>query len=657
LYVDFIQSSIYENNYLLMNIKPTAPRLNQGQNVTSINPLQRVKNLVRDNLIRTIIVTIAGSLLLTGVSTYNIWSIYNSFKSTVTKQFALQNITGDLVYQDEFLTMSAKMLVSTGDLQWETRYSQMVPTADATLKKFLANITEEQRLEAKKTDNASAKLFELEDKSFKLIKAGKQKEAYQLLMGDEYATQKKIFSSQNNLVLEKVDKSIAQELANYQQQLFASIVFAGITLPILLGSWILVLSAVRDYIRDRQQAQASLAASQADLLQLNEELAGEVEIRARQEQQIRSESELLQADVNHILNVVCAIEEGDLTVQADVNERVTGLVSDTLNRSIESLDRIISTVVNTARTVTDDASQLEQAAMETAQQAQSQTTEVRSVQLLMDNINALTADSRQQAIETDAAVQLAKSAVSEGQQAMKDTADGIDTLQQGTDQIVKRTELLTEFVDLAAQFSKDQKRVASLTRVLALNASTLSTRAVKEENPAQFASLAKEFEAIARQVSDLATDTNLSLVTLQQRTDRVQTVTSGLSDDVNQINQLVQKFTGEVKKSRQAFDNIQTVTGQVAQMGEKVNNSSQDIVQVVNDTLIAIQSIATIAQVTEAKARITREQVQSMGNLARRLLEMVEFFKLTPSASTPPVKLLAAANGQTPTEREFAHNA
>jgi methyl-accepting chemotaxis protein PixJ len=640
-----------------MKIKPTAPRLNQGQNGTSINPLQRIKNLVRDNLIRTIIVTIAGSLLLTGISTYNIWSIYNSFRSTVTKQFALQNITGDLVYQDEFLTMSAKLLVSTGDLQWETRYSQMVPTAEATLKKFLANITEEQRLEAKKTDNASAKLFELEDKSFKLIKAGKQKEAYQLLMGDEYATQKNIFSYQNNLVLEKVDQSIAQEIANYQQQLFASIAFAGITLPILLGSWILVLSAVRDYIRDRQQAQASLAASQADLIQLNEELAGEVEIRTRQEQQIRSESELLQIDVNHILNVVCAIEEGDLTVQAEVNERVTGLVSDTLNRSIESLDRIISTVVDTARTVTDDASQLEQAAMETAQQAQSQTTEVRSVQLLMDNINALTADSRQQAIDTDAAVQLAKSAVSEGQQAMKDTTDGIETLQQGTDQIVKRTELLTEFVDLAAQFSKDQKRVASLTRVLALNASTLSTRAVKEENPEQFASLAKEFEAIARQVSDLATDTNLSLVTLQQRTDRVQTVTSGLSDDVNQINQLVQKFTGEVKKSRQAFDNIQTVTGQVAQMGEKVNSSSQDIVQVVNDTLVAIQSIATIAQVTEAKASITREQVQSMGNLARRLLEMVEFFKLTPSASAPPVKLLAAANGQTPTEREFAHNA
>jgi twitching motility protein PilJ len=646
-----------------MKIKPNKLPFDQGQKSTSINPLQRIKNFVRDRLIGTIIVTISGSMLLTGISTYNIWSIYKSFGSTVTRQFELKKISGELIRNDVFFTLTTWLVVYSGDLKWEKSYQNYLPTSLATQKQLLAKVTPELAAEARKTDTSADKLFALEDKSFKLIKAGKRKEAYQLLMGDEYTTQKKIFSDQNNLVLEKVDKSIARELANYQQQLLVSIAFAGITLPILLASWVLVLSAVRDYIRDRQQAQASLAASRADLLQLNQELAGEVEIRTRQEQQIRSESELLQADVNHILDVVCAIEEGDLTVEAEVNERVTGLVSDTLNRSIESLDRIISTVVNTTRTITTDASQLEQVAMETAQQAQSQTTEVGAVQLLMDNINALTADSRQQAIDTDAAVQLAKSAVAEGQQAMKDTADGIDTLQKGTDQIVKRTELLTEFVDLAARFSKDQKRVASLTRVLALNASTLSSRAVKEENPEQFASLAKEFEAIARQVNDLATDTNLSLVTLQQRTDRVQTVTSGLSDDVSQIEQLVQKFTIEVKKSRQAFDNIQTVTGQVAQMGEKVNDSSQDIVQVVNEALIAIQSIATIAQVTEAKASTTREQVQSMGDLARRLLQMVEFFNLAQSGSTSSVNLLQPAssvnlhttNGGVPTEREPVH--
>ena len=338
----------------------------------------------------------------------------------------------------------------------------------------------------------------------------------------------------NLLAIEIFDRSIQTELDNYQQQPIASLVFAGGTLPILLASWTLVLSAVRDYIRDRQAA-AAMAVSRTELIQAKDRLNQEVETRLQQEQQIRVESELLQSDVAHILDVVCSLEEGDLTVQAKVNERATGLVSDTLNRLIESLDRIVSAVVDTAQQVTTDAGQLAQAAIETTHQAQSQAIEVRSVQLLMDNINALTADSRQQAIETAIAVQQAKSAVVSGKAAIESTTDGIETLQQGTVQIIKRSELLTEFVDLAAQFSKDQKRVAALTRVLALNVSTLSSRAIQERDPEQFASLAKEFEAIALQVNTLATDTNDSLASLQQRTDRVQTVTSGLTQDISDI--------------------------------------------------------------------------------------------------------------------------
>jgi methyl-accepting chemotaxis protein PixJ len=209
---------------------------------------------------------------------------------------------------------------------------------------------------------------------------------------------------------------------------------------------------------------------------------------------------------------------------------------------------------------------------------------------------------------------------------------GIDSLQQGTEQIVKRMQILNDFVELAAQFSKDQKRVAALTRVLALNASLLSTRAIKEQDPEQFASIANEFETVAIQVNELAIDTNRSLVTLQQRTNQIQTVTSGLDQDVIDINQLVQKFTNEVGKSRQAFTNIQSVTDQVATMGEQVNTSSQDIVKVVNDTLSAIQSIGIIAQNTESKAVVTREQVQTMGELAQNLLKRVEFFQLNKMA-------------------------
>jgi methyl-accepting chemotaxis protein PixJ len=598
----------------------------------STGKIQQVKAFVRNNLFSTVAATIAGSLLLTGASTWNIWSIYNSFQSNVTKQIELQQIDSDMIYQDEVLTMSALMFTRTGDKKWEARYNKFVPTYDALNKKFLANIPENLRLEASKTDGASVKLFAFEDKAFKLANQGKSTEAFQIMVSDAYNEQKKIQSSGYDAVLAKVDRLIKTELQDYEQNLLSSIIFASATLPVLLITWSFVLAAIRDYIRDRQAA-AAMAVSRDELLKVNDRLNREVESRQQQERQIRLESELLQSDVGHILDVVCSIEEGDLTVKADVNERATGLVSDTLNRLTESLDRIVSAVVNAAEQVTTDTGKMALTAVETVQQAQVQATEVQSVQSLMNSINSLTTDSRQQAIATATAVQQAKSAVISGKQAIKSTTDGIGTLQQGTNQIVRRSELLTEFVDLAAQFSKEQKRVAALTRVLALNVSTLSSRAMQERNPDQFASLAKEFETIAIQVSSLATDTNQSLASLQQRTDRVQTVTSGLTQDIGDINLLVQQFTTEIGKTSQAFDNIQSVTDRVAEMSNQVNSSSQDIVRVVSDALTAIESISTAARSTEANASMTREQVQSMGDLANKLLGMVEFFKLSQSTS------------------------
>jgi methyl-accepting chemotaxis protein PixJ len=109
-------------------------------------------------------------------------------------------------------------------------------------------------------------------------------------------------------------------------------------------------------------------------------------------------------------------------------------------------------------------------------------------------------------------------------------------------------------------------------------------------------------------------------------------VTSGLNQDVSDISKLVQGFTMGVSQSRQAFDNIQSVTEQVALVGQQVRQSSQEIVQGVRQTLTTTDEIATVAQSTAAKASITREQVEAMGNLARTLLEMVEFFRVDAAA-------------------------
>ncbi len=590
----------------------------------------QVQSFLQKHLISTIIVSTCINLGLTGAATWSTWTTSQQLESTVSKQDRQQELNSKVIYLDELLTMSARMYTNTGQPVWEKRYTDAVPVFDRTFAELTKGLTQSKTLEI-----ATKKLFDIEDAAFKLVKQGKLATAAPLLLSAEYQQNKQIYATEVASLVAGIRTTAEREVQDNRQALADSIMLEIISLGLLVATGSLVVMTVRSYILDREQAQKSLQVFQTDLLGLNTELKQESQLRAVQQEQIVQESDTLQTDIGHILDVVSFLEDGNLTVKADVNERSTGLISDTLNRLIESLHQIITVVVSSADRVVDSAGELDRLALKTASQAQNQTRSIQQIELSIAEVNRLSADSHHQALATTDAVQLAKAAVGNGQQEMSAMADGIASLQQGTDQIVRRVERLNEFVELAAQFSKDQKRVAALTRVLALNASLLSTRALKEQDPTQFASLAHEFETIADRVTELSEDNNTSLVSLQHRTNQIQTVTSGLNQDVTDINQLVKKFTDEMGKSRQAFTNIQLVTDQVAIVGEQVSTSSQEIIRAVSDTLAAIQSIGIIAQNTEQQATVTREQIRSMGSLAQNLLQRVEFFQL--NDETPAV--------------------
>ena len=607
---------------------------NQTDN-QSIAPLQQIKNLVRTNLVGTITVTIAGSLLLTGVSAWNIWSIYNSFQSTVTKQFELQKTSADIIYQDEFLTMSAKMLVSTGDLQWKTRYNQMVPKADASLKKFLATINAEQRAKASKNDGAAAKLFELEDKAFKLVEQGKQKEAYQILVGTEYAAQKKIFGDGNGAVLADVDRSIQAELDNYQQQLLISIVVAGCTLPILLASWTFVLSAVRDYIKERLATQIEIEQSQQNLLNLNQALAAESQTRQAQEQMVREERDILQQDIGELLDVVCDIEAGDFTVSAEVNSRATGLMGDVLNRLVERLGVVFAQVANGAQQVANDSSVQDRIATIVARNTGEQVTSVGQVLALTETVRQSANKAANQLADTDVALASLQTAVTTGEMTIGSLDRGIDVLQQGSDRIIQQMKTLGEFVGLSDRFVYDQTDIATQTQILALNAALVVARAAEQRDPKQFESVAREFESIAGQVSQLAQQTNAGLTSLEQSNTQIHKVVSDVDNEVQRLGSLVNSFTMGVRQTREVFGTVQSVTGEVVKAGEVVSQTSQKIIESADSTARSISAISTLATQIDEQSQSARSISTQMSDLSAELLSNIQVFKLPTPALIP----------------------
>jgi methyl-accepting chemotaxis protein PixJ len=167
--------------------------------------------------------------------------------------------------------------------------------------------------------------------------------------------------------------------------------------------------------------------------------------------------------------------------------------------------------------------------------------------------------------------------------------------------------------------------------VLALNATLVAARASEQKDPRKFMVVAREFEAIAGQVGNLAQQTNSGLEALQQRTSQINAVVSGVDAEVQGLGSLVNGFTKGVEQSSQVFSNVQTITGNVVQAGAAVTKSNQEIIAAAQATAQAMRDIAVLANRTANLTQTTRKQSEQMGSLSNQLLKNVQFFRLPAS--------------------------
>jgi methyl-accepting chemotaxis protein PixJ len=611
-----------------MNSNQAQSQVGQTGIITSLAPARGVRKFIRNNLLGTITVTIAGSLLLAGTSTWNIWSIYNGFQSTVTRQFDLEKIAGKLIHDDEFFTSTTWLLAYSGDLKWEKRYQNYLPTSLETQRQLLAKVTPELAAEAKKTDASANKLFELEKQAFNLVKQGKQQAAFAIISGKEYSTQKQLFSDGNNQVLAKVEQSIEAELRNYEQKLLISMIVAGVTLPLLLGSWILVWAAVRDYIHDRQASLIAIEQGQKNLISLDEVRYREGELYQQQEKTLQEARDILERDIDELLGVVSRIESGDFTVHAKTNNRPTGLVSHVLNRMVDGLGLVFAQVSLGTQQVAFNSNQQDGLAADVARNTSAQAKSVDRVLALTETVRQSANSAAAQLAENNRSLVSLQSAVTAGEITIKSLDREIAVLQQGSDRIVQQMKALGEFIGLADRFVYDQTDIATQTQILALNASLVAARAAEQRDPRQFEAVAREFESIADQVSQLAQQTNEGLTSLEQSNTQINKVVSKVDGEVQRLGGLVDSFTQGIKQTRDVFANVQSVTGSVVQTGEAVSQTSQTIVESADSTAQSIAAIATLSAQIDAQSQIARSISSEMNDLSTKLLDNIQIFRL-----------------------------
>ena len=128
--------------------------------------------------------------LVCGLVVFEEMVIADSLIADEQKILELEQITGDIRYYDEVLTMSARMAAFTGDKAWQDRYDDHVGKLDVVIEKAVAY----GDLGGSKTDEANQKLIQIESEAFKLVDAGRLEEAQALLLSERYLQYKKEYA-------------------------------------------------------------------------------------------------------------------------------------------------------------------------------------------------------------------------------------------------------------------------------------------------------------------------------------------------------------------------------------------------------------------------------------------------------------------------------
>jgi methyl-accepting chemotaxis protein PixJ len=588
--------------------------------------LQKVQQFIRANLVGAIVSSACLNLGLTGAATWNVWNASQNLKVTVERQANLQELSSRMAYLDA--AMSENLVFPPGQQLWQKRYRNNTFDLQKATTELAQSVPTDVKDVFDRANLSMKQLVAIENRVAELVKNRQLEAAKAIVVGKEYGQEKKFYIESAQTIVSKNKENINNQIQSQRLALDRSILLAIAGLVLLTVTSIATVIAVRAYIRDRQLAQAALQSSQDNLLQVNLQLEQEAMQRQIQEQSTRQENEQLQQDIGELLDVVSEIESGNLTIQAQVNDRATGLVSDTINRLIEELGKTLRQVSVAAYRVDANSKTQKEMAATVAQNTGKQTEEVSQMLLLTENVRQSAQNTMQQLTMTNRSLVTLQSSVTEGQGTISSLDREIDVLQAGSDRIVQEIKTLGEFVGLADRFVQDQGEIVTQTQILALNASLVAARAAEQRDPKQFAGVAREFELIATQVSQLAQQTSEGLSSLEQRSAQIHQVVSSVDVDVQKLGGLVSTFTQGVKQASDVFATVQAVTEQVVESGNQVSTASQSIVTATNSTTIAIESISTLSQEISHQSQDAQNLGDQLNILSTDLLENIQIFKL-----------------------------
>jgi len=346
------------------------------------------------------------------------------------------------------------------------------------------------------------------------------------------------------------------------------------------------------------------------------QMTGEARRAARAQQEMNERN---QQSIMRLMDEMATLADGDLTVQLEVTEDITGAISDSINYTIEALRDLVKTINDTAMQVDSAARQTEATASHLAEAAENQnaqiTTATASIAQMAQSVEQVSANAER-------AAEVARSSVSiahKGGEAVRRTINGMTNIRETIQETSKRMKRLGESSQEVGDIVELINDIAEQTNILALNAAIQASTA--GEAGRGFGVVADEVQRLAERAAGA--------------TRQIETLVRTIQSDTNEAILSMEQSTSGVVNGAQlaedaghALDEIEAVSNNIAKLIQIISGAAREQAQAASEVSSTMSVIQEITSQTAEGTAVTARSIGKLAALSADLRRSVSGFTL-----------------------------
>jgi twitching motility protein PilJ len=349
-------------------------------------------------------------------------------------------------------------------------------------------------------------------------------------------------------------------------------------------------------------------------------LARKLVVDARDRAQVSAEQNRQSQDaILKLLDEMGDLADGDLTIQPEVTEQITGAIADSINYAVREMRNLVHRIKTAAQQVAVASEHSRQTATDLTEAALRQAAQITEA---TNKVTAMARSMQDMSKSAERSAEVAQGSVAtakRGAVAVQDTIKGMDGMREQIQETAKRIKRLGESSQQIGEIVELINDIAEQTNILSLNAAIQA--AMAGEAGRGFAVVADEVQRLAersaeatKQIAELVktiqADTNEAVASMEQATNGVVQATR-LADAAGQA-------LGEIES---VSEQLSSLIVNIAQDAQRQSQAATDV----SGNMAKIQETTTM---TSSGSRQTAEAIGKLSDLARELQASVAGFKL-----------------------------